>query len=180
MLTCLSLTTYHLHLDHVIILLKGTKLTIYGIKSKLLCLAFQVLEATFPIFLPFSPPFLFFFWPCCKAYRTLVLWPRIKPMPWAVEAWSLNQCSPGKSYPSIFNLASLLPEILTNPYTSSSVCLETTLSPVSAFGCPSPTCVSTNGQAPLEHGADITTIIKLAFLDCFLATSVLSSWEPIY
>ena len=60
MLTCLSLTTYHLHLDHVIILLKGTKLTIYGIKSKLLCLAFQVLEATFPIFLPFSPPFLFF------------------------------------------------------------------------------------------------------------------------
>ena len=61
MLTCLSLTTYHLHFDHVILLLKGTKLTVYGIKSKLLCMAFQVLEATFPIFLPYSPLFFFFF-----------------------------------------------------------------------------------------------------------------------
>ena len=56
MLTCLSLTTYHLHFDHVTLLLTGTKLTVYGVKSKLLCLAFQVLEATFPIFLPYSPP----------------------------------------------------------------------------------------------------------------------------
>ena len=72
MLTCLSLTTYHLHFDHVILLLKGTKLTVYGIKSKLFCMAFQVLEATFPIFLPYSPLFFFFFLAMLQSLQDLI------------------------------------------------------------------------------------------------------------
>ena len=149
MLTCLSLTTYHLHFDHVILLLKGTKLTVYGIKSKLLCMAFQVLEATFPLFLPYSPLFFFFFfWPGCKAYRTLFLWPGIKPMTWAVEAWSLNHWFTREVLPLHFHPCFTPARILTNLYTSASVCLETTLSPFSAFGCPSPTCVHQGTGSP--------------------------------
>ena len=145
MLTCLSLTTYHLHFDHVLLLLKGTKLTVYGIKSKLLAWHFRCWKPLFP---SFFHTLLHFFWPCCKAYRTLVLWPGIKPMPWAVEAWILNHSFTREVLPLHFYPCFTPARILTNIYTSASVCPETTLSPFSAFGCPSPTCVHQGTGSP--------------------------------
>lgn len=55
--------------------------------SKQICFSLQL-----PIFSLFLV-----FWPCCKACGILVPWPGIEPTPLALEAWSLNHWTPGKS-----------------------------------------------------------------------------------
>ena len=58
---------------------------------------------------------LFFFWgffgPCFAACGILVPWPGIEPMPPAVEAWSLNRWTPGKSL--LFSFLCLFPHSFT-------------------------------------------------------------------
>ena len=48
----------------------------------------------------------FFFWPCLRVFAILAPQPGIKPMPSAVEAWSLNHWPPGNCHSRSLNIHS--------------------------------------------------------------------------